>query len=96
MGDVRDVSGELAHAERFLVRFPRKLCLGRALEKPPRGAHLVVEFGKHRVFDSHRRRICRPTGQFKVSEGLTKNQEPKTDQLLNLSIVYTVLLLEPE
>jgi len=31
-----------------------------------------------------------------MSEGLTKNQEPKTDQLLNFPIVYTVLLLEPE
>ena len=60
--DVRDVPGELSEAHRLLVRLPRELRLGRPLEQPPRGAHLVVVLREQRVLDRHAKRIC-PAGR---------------------------------
>ena len=51
--DVGNVPGELAEAERLVMRLPRELRLGRALEQPPRRPHLVIEFRQQCIFQRH-------------------------------------------
>jgi hypothetical protein len=55
------VAGELPETERFVVRLPPEFGLGRPLEQPSSGAHLVVELREQGVPDGHGQEYDGPT-----------------------------------